>query len=305
MASNEDTPIDNPMKAADKNLKRKRELKRQQEENAFLAKALLFFLVLLGVTIVVTVLTRSCKVKAAEAPGLVSVEAAAHLPPPPTEDQLKEQALVQEVADGFLVAIRAEKWRWYGCGEVTPPEEEPARALELVNALRVGLIEVGLLDQSYLWAAAAIVYQESRGNPCALGPNSRKWAARHKIVNKHLIRWTAQDALKVMLSPKAKRRGVGFDAGIGQTIWPENAHVLDENDEPRVATAEEMTTVEGGARALAYHMFENSQIDKRRPWLYWPGRRDDVYGSKLAWIVRRMHGPSKNIGVIVKIRSGM
>lgn len=295
------------MSAVDKNMRRRRELARQHDDNIFLAKALVFFLVLLCATVVITVTTRSCNANAAEVPGLLAAEAASHLPPlpPPTEDQLKEQALVQEVADGFLAAIRAENWSWYGCGEITPPEEEPARALELVNALRVGLIEVGLLEPRYLWAAAAIVYQESRGNPCALGPNSRKWAAKHKIVNKHLIRWTAEDALKVMTSPKAKRRGVGFDAGIGQTIWPENAHVLDENDEPRVATAEEMTTVEGGARALAYHMFENAQIDKRRPWLYWPGRRDDVYGSKLAWIVRRMRGPAKEIGTIVKLRSGM
>lgn len=279
---------------------RERIRERRRAENFWLAKLTLTFLVTLIIVLLGLSFFRTCSADAGELP--VGPASTPENPQTPT-DLDTERELVQSVADGFLKAIRSENWSWYDCGGTTSPEDEPARALELAQALRSALVEVKLLEASYLWAAAAIVYQESRGNPCAVGPNSREWAKKQKLVNKAMIRWTASDALKVTSSPKFHKRRVGIDLGIGQTIWPENAHVLDAYGNPRKATPEEMVTVEGGARAVAYHMLENSLIDPKRPWLYWPGKRDEVYGSKLAWIVRKMNGPSRTIGTIKKLKS--
>jgi len=205
----------------------------------------------------------------------------------------EEDGLIDDVSRGIVRVIEAEKCAWYECGTMTPPEEYMERARRIAQATRTALLENGLSHAYYLWGAVGIIMQESRGNPCPFGPYSRQWAIDKKLVkSKHMVYWNTDDALRVMhsmLSGKTKRRGV--DSGVGQTIWPRNSKIREETGQVRTATPEEMVTVEGGARALAYHMQQNAQLSPTRPWAYWPGAKDELYGAKIEWWVQRMRGP--------------
>jgi len=207
---------------------------------------------------------------------------------------LAEEELISEVAGWIADAARRENSSWYECGATTPKEEYDERARRIATALRDGLVENGLSHPFYLWGSVGIMWQESRGNPCPFGPHSRKWAIDKKLVkSKHMVWWNTKDALKVMqamLSGEVKRRGV--DSGIGQTIWPHNSKVRMPDGTVRTATPEEMVSVEGSARAMAYHMQQNAQLDPRRPWAYWPGPLDKKYGEKIEWWVQSRGGPS-------------
>lgn len=205
-------------------------------------------------------------------------------------DEGPEAELLQQAATAIVAAIQRENWSWFECGQITPLDQYDERAMRIARALRTALLEVGLKHPNYLWASLAIMWQESHGNPCPLGPNSRAWAERKKLVKqKHLVHWTAEDALAAFRGWEASRRKIGLDAGLGQTIWPFNAHILEADGTVRTATPEEMITVEGSARTLAYHLFENAQIEPRRPWRHWPGIPRDDYAAKLeAWV--KSHG---------------
>lgn len=205
----------------------------------------------------------------------------------------EEEALIDAVARGIADLARKENCSWYECGVTTPKEEYDARARRIAVAIRTALLENGLDDPNYLWGAAGLVWHESRGNPCPFGPYSRRWAIEKRLVkDKHMVRWNTDDALNVMhamLRGKVKRRGV--DSGIGQTIWPRNAKVRLPDGTLRTATPEEMVTVEGSARALAYNLQQNVQLNSKRPWAFWPGAWTPEYGEKIEWWVRRMRGP--------------
>jgi hypothetical protein len=220
------------------------------------------------------------------------------LPEPPTApapvDMEQEQELVDVATAGLVRAVEAEHWAWYACGAVIPKEEYPARAEQIVRALRTALREVGLSHPNYLWGAMGIMWQESRGNPCPLGPYSRRWAVAKKVVKeKRLERWTVEDSLAALRAAGKAKRGV--DAGLGQNIWPVNAQVL-EDGVVRPATAEEMVSVEGSARALAWHLAEQAKVDARRPWAYWPGLPSAAYAARVEGWVRVMRGPKLGAG---------
>lgn len=209
------------------------------------------------------------------------------------DEQIAEEALIDDVTDWILKAAQRENCSWYECGVATPKEEYGERARRIAIAIRTALLENGLSHSFYLWGSVGIMWQESRGNPCPFGPYSRQWAIDKKLVReKHMVWWNTEDALKVMhamLSGKVKRSGV--DSGIGQTIWPRNAKIRMQDGMVRTATPEEMVTVEGSARAMAYHMQQNAQLDPRRPWAYWPGPLDVKYGEKIEGWVKFNGGP--------------
>lgn len=210
------------------------------------------------------------------------------------DDQVEENGLIDEVANGIVRVIESEHCSWYECGTITPPDEYMDRARNIAQATRTALLENGLSHPNYLWGSVGIIMQESRGNPCPFGPYSRQWAIDKNLVKaKHMIKWDRDDALRVMhamKSGKVKRRGV--DSGIGQTIWPHNSKIRMPDGTVRTATPEEMVTVDGGARTLAYHMQQNAQLGPQRPWAYWPGAMNVEYGEKIEWWVRRMRGPT-------------
>jgi hypothetical protein len=219
---------------------------------------------------------------------------------PETESQAVAQQLTLEddlvvsAGKGFAKTIRAENAAWYECGVVTPKEDYDKRGIHLAFALRVALLEVGLKDSIYLWGALALVYQESRGNPCVTGPRSREWALKNDLVRKekHWTRFDKKDIIKMVSSKEFKKKRSGIDSGLTQTLFPHNTSMYDVTSRTvRPVSIEEMLTVEGGARATAYHMIERAKDSSRYPWLFWPGRRDDKYAEVLAFHVRRMGGP--------------
>jgi hypothetical protein len=219
---------------------------------------------------------------------------------PETSSQISAQQLTLEdelvvaAGKGFSKSIRTENASWYECGEVTPKEDYDKRGIKIAFALRVALLEVGLKDPLYLWGAMALVYQESRGNPCVTGPNSRSWAEKNNLVKKgkHWTKFNQDDIRKIVHSKQFKNKRSGIDSGLTQTLFPHNTSIYDTSlRQIRPATIDEMVTVEGGARATAFHMTERLVDSSKYPWLYWPGHRDDKYAETLQFHVRRMGGP--------------
>jgi len=222
------------------------------------------------------------------------------MPVPPEGQNLNydREILIKNAGKGFAQAVGLEKASWYDCGKVTPVDEYETRGIYIARCLKDALDEVGLFDPQYLWGSLAIVFQESRGNACSIGPNSRSWAKDNSVLNlkKHWTRFDKEDVLRVVDSKKFKTRRVGADAGIGQTIFPHNSEIYDMTSKAvRLVTTEELFTVEWGARTLAFHMLENTQLSKTKPWYYWPGFYDENYARNLAFHVSRMGGPYKKI----------
>jgi hypothetical protein len=222
---------------------------------------------------------------------------------PETESQALSQGLtvddpiVREVGLGFAEAVRKENSSWYECGKTTPKEEYDSRGLRIALAMRIALLEVGLKDPIYLWGAAGIIYQESRGNPCVTGPRSRVWARENNVLGDvHWTRFTEQDIFKIVRSKAFKNRRTGIDSGIAQTIFPRNTSIYDTATRSvRKATIEEMVTVEGSARAAAFHMLEKAVESPKYPWAFWPGGMDKKYAGVIAYQVRRMGGPHQEM----------
>jgi hypothetical protein len=205
-----------------------------------------------------------------------------------------EENLIESSGKGFSKVIKTENSAWYDCGKITPKEKYDERGIRLAKALRASLLEVGLTDPLYLWGALALVYHESRGNPCVTGPGARKWIFENGLLKKekHWTKYDADDIRRIVKSKAFKSKKSGIDSGISQTLYPRNTKLYDlELRIVRHATIDEMVTVEGGAKATAFHMMERFKDNPKYPWLFWPGYRDDKYAVLLQSHVRRMGGP--------------
>jgi hypothetical protein len=214
-----------------------------------------------------------------------------------------DDGLIETAGRGFARAIRLEKSAWYDCGKITPKDEYDYRGIQLASALRKALLDVGLKDPMYLWGALALVFHESRGNPCVTGPTSRQWVDDNKLLKKekHWTKYDQFDILRIVKSKAFKSKRSGIDSGISQTLYPRNTKIFEVTSGiVRQATIEEMLTVEGGARATAQHMMERFKDSSEYPWLFWPGYRDDRYLSVLQFHVRRMGGPYTDLGPVTK-----
>ena len=149
------------------------------------------------------------------------------------------------------------------------------------------------------WGVWGVIYNESRGNRCAIGPNPRKIAYQKKLIGQKNWRlWTEEEVLRVMSHKRMKNRPA--DLGVGQVVWKKFAR-LKENGVVRVPTIKEMLSVETGTRIVAYSMWQRTKYKLNRrwqhmPWLFWPGRRPHVnYGRHVAHIVKNMGGPYRQI----------
>jgi hypothetical protein len=208
-----------------------------------------------------------------------------------------DDPLVQASGLGFAALVREENAAWYDCGKATPKDEFDARGIQIALALRVALLEVGLKDDSYLWGLIGIVFQESRGNPCVTGPRSRIWARENDVLGDvHWTRYTEEDIFKIVRSKAFKGKRSGIDSGIAQTLYPRNTSMYDVFTRTvRPSTIEEMVTVEGSARAAAYHLLEKSTESPKYPWAFWPGGMDVRYATVISFHVRKMGGPHQDM----------
>ena len=211
----------------------------------------------------------------------------------------REEALIDRVGAGFYQAIhRRDGSVWRECGERTPPEEQPARARDLVKSVYTALRDNGLTSEIYLWATSATIWQESRGDPCAVGPLTRRWAVEQRLIGEgvHFTRYNRDDVRRMVNSRawKSRRRRVGADLGIGQNVWKKWAKMRDPiTHEERYATIDEILSVDGGAQVVAYQMRGRMKwYNTPQPWRFWPGRAGRAtYPKMIARIVNWMGGP--------------
>jgi hypothetical protein len=212
--------------------------------------------------------------------------------------------LVERMRDGFLKNIKQESSKWYECGQLTPEEDKPLRAEKIARYTLAALREY---DLKWLnpWGVLAVIYRESRGDQCAIGPNSRKAARNLKIIeeNKPFNQWTKEDIETVFDNPKWKRaRGkIGADLGLGQQVWKRYARILDTqgNDKCgskdlrcRIPTLEEILSVENGPRVVATGMLTRKIWHRDvRAWTYWPGTIRNVrYDIKITALIYALGG---------------
>lgn len=214
------------------------------------------------------------------------------------------EKLVAEMADGFLKAINRESPKWWGCGVETPKGEQHVRAERIARSVLAGMRDY---DAKWLsaWAVMGVIWSESRGDICAIGPNSRAAARDLKLIPEDRIfnRWTAADVRTLLENPKWKksRARIGADIGLGQEIWQRYARILDPNGEKRcgtrelacrVPTLDEVLQYDSGAKIVITGMtYRRWMYRNTQPWEHWPGSvRSLSYGMKIARLVQSMGG---------------
>lgn len=233
--------------------------------------------------------------------------------------------LIADMARGFVKATQRESKKWWECGQPTPSTEWLARAERMARVLVAAMDEYGA-DFSP-WGVWGVIWVESRGNRCAVGPNPRRYAAQKKLAqlpSKYFL-WTEQDIKGLLTSPGWRGRPV--DLGVGQVVWkryaripcehrpavywspldgratfvrtgPEACHI-EGGREVRVPSLEEMISLEGGLRATVWGMVSRQSWSLKRnrtPWLYWKGMVADYqYLSMVVNVVANMGGPIREV----------
>jgi hypothetical protein len=213
------------------------------------------------------------------------------------------EKLVVRMAEGFLRKTRKESKQWWKCGVSTPEDEQPARADLLARHVLAGMREYNI-NWIPAWAVMGTIWSESRGDSCAIGPNSRKAARGLGLVPADRIfnRWTADDVKAVMEDPKWKkaRAHIGADLGLGQQVWERYARIIDPMGNKkcgigfycRVPTLDEILSDRDGAKAVITGMvYRRFMYRSLEPWAFWPGNvRSLSYEMKIARIVQEMGG---------------
>lgn len=214
------------------------------------------------------------------------------------------ERLVERMRDGFLRTINRESNKWYECGQLTPNKEKSDRAEKIA---RYTLAAIREYDLKWLnpWGVLAVMYSESRGDQCAIGPNSRKAARDLGLIDadKPFNQWTRDDIAEIFDNPKWKKaRGkIGADLGLGQQVWKRFARILDPKGDDkcgskelrcRVPTLDEILSVENGPRVVATGMLTRKIWHRdARAWSYWPGTiRDLRYDMRITALVYSLGG---------------
>ncbi len=213
------------------------------------------------------------------------------------------EALVQRMAVGFLKKTRQESKRWWGCGVETPEDDQLARAETISRQVLSSLRDNDLRWLSH-WAVLGTIWSESRGDPCAIGPNSRAAARDMGLIpeDRMFNRWSAEDVKSVLEHPKWKksRAKIGADLGLGQMVWQRYARILDKDGDKlcgkgypcRVPTLDEILSYDDGAKVVITGMVSRRHMYRSTmPWEHWPGSvRSLSYGMKIARIAQDMGG---------------
>lgn len=211
-------------------------------------------------------------------------------------DQTKEQKLEVDLANGFVKAIGDETTHWYECGQETPKEGWFDRAKTMASNMLEAMKEYDLHVSP--WGIWGVIFKESRGNRCAVGPNPRHLAYANEFIEKKDYRmWTEDEVLDVM-SHKTWEHSLA-DLGYGQVVWRAFARIQDQDGTVRVPTASEMISEDAGMRVAVFAMkqrtlYPQDKKTEKRPWLFWPGRNAYFsYEMSIQRIVQRMGKSSK------------
>ena len=205
--------------------------------------------------------------------------------------------LVNSLAIGFARALSKESSQWYICGERIEKKSWIDELAKIARALLYALDERGLDINP--WGPWGVIYKESRGNRCAIGPNPRKAAYKYKLIKeKAWYLWSEDEIVNVVTHRKWGKKLA--DLGLGQVVWKREARVL-ENGIERIPTAREMLSLNYGVRVLAHSMevrtrYRYNRRWKHMPWLFWPGTKPHIrYGHDVQRIVRKMEGPYNSL----------
>lgn len=201
--------------------------------------------------------------------------------------------LVNKLAVGFATALSKETSRWHICGELVAQEDWVSELSEIAKSMLNALDEQGLTINP--WGPWGVIYKESRGNRCAIGPNPRKAAYKYNLIEeKSWYLWSEDEIVDVVTHRRWGRRLA--DLGLGQVVWRKEARLV-ENGIERIPTAREMLSLEYGMKVLAHGMERRTRYKYNRrwhhmPWLFWPGTRPHPrYGHDIERIVQKMGGP--------------
>jgi hypothetical protein len=223
----------------------------------------------------------------------------------------KASAWVERAAVGFWEAIMDETpgGHWYDCGVATPFGERVPRAKALAETTLRTMHEHNLRVNP--WGVMSVIFLESRGNPCSIGPNTRKNAEKLDLLpkdkdgnRKRWTQYTREDVLAVITNPTWVKRGYIADVGLVQDIFPKYARVLDSSGPLkcmgklkapcRIPTPEELVSVKGGAEIAVHGMLTRVEhFHTTSPWFFWSWVPRPRYSTNLAITIRRLGGSEK------------
>jgi hypothetical protein len=165
---------------------------------------------------------------------------------------------------------------WYQCGKKVPHEEWYDRASELAEACLYSARPRGIdaVGQLATWQ------QESRLDPCALGPYPRKWGIRKGLLKKKCtLSYTKEEVKKVVEDPRFKASFRSADLGLGQQLHPWYTHG---------ATLDELLSI-AGAEVTAKELEERGKRWRTdEPWITWPGHKSKARKRKIEWWVYKV-----------------
>lgn len=183
-------------------------------------------------------------------------------------DKYEVTVLIQ----GILNSKRKDKV-WFQCGEKVPQAQWYAKAKEVaevcVSTARMhGVDPVGQL---------ATWQQESRLDPCAIGPGARNFAIRKGwLPKKRIISYKKEQVLAVLEHPVFKASFKTVDLGLAQLLYPWFTSG---------ASQSEILSLEG-AKASAQELARRGQRWKTdEPWITWPGKPSKARKVKIEWWV--------------------
>ena len=191
----------------------------------------------------------------------------------PLEFQPQDKSDEYLLTRGILTS-KLKEGVWFQCGLRLPEETWYAKAVEVAEACVYSARPLGVdpVGQLATWQ------QESRLDPCALGPYSRAWAVKHGLlkVKRLTVSYTKAEVKVVLTDPRYKASFYAVDIGLAQVLHPYYTHG---------ATLDEMLSMDGAiysAQELA-HRGRRWRTDK--PWNYWPGHKSASRAKKIDWWV--------------------
>lgn len=132
---------------------------------------------------------------------------------------------------------------------------------------------------------------ESRLDYCAIGPNPRKWAYKHGLLEKNpegqrgTPSYSREEVLAVLNHPKWRKRLA--DLGLGQMVWGRSKKAIYKGE------PEDLLSLRPGIKKVFEEMADRGQRkNSRRPWEYWPGeRRHTWYDIRVTRFERAIFSP--------------
>lgn len=184
----------------------------------------------------------------------------------------KDNREVYILITGILTSKRKEK-AWYYCGERLPRDKWYITAKQVAEACvsSARMYGVDPVGQLATWQ------QESRLDPCAIGPHARKYAIRKKLLKrKRTISYKKEEVLNVVRNKSFKSSFHSVDLGIAQLLHPYFT---------RGALPEEVLSLEG-AKFSAQELSSRAKRWKtKEPWNTWPGKPSRARKANISWWV--------------------